>query len=376
MSLQLQEFRDEALEAISRVVDSQYFILGPEVAALEKEVATYSQASYAVGVSSGTDALLVALLAIDVQPGDEVISPCFSFFSTASSIARLGARPVFVDIDPRTYNIDMAQAVDAVTPKTKAIIPVHLFGQVVDVEPLEELAGRHGIRVIEDAAQAIGAEYKGRRAGSFGDMGCFSFYPTKNLGAMGDAGMVTVQDVELTERLQILRNHGFKPKYSSKYLGGNFRLDAIQAAVLRVKLKYLDHWHAARQQNAVRYAQLFGEAELTRHNLADDGVVLPFEDADRRHIFHQYVIRVAARHRDPLRQWLSDHAVGTEIYYPVPLHLQPCFADLGHRRGDLPHGEAAAEETIALPIFPELTEEQQARVVQTVAKYFAQAKSA
>lgn len=351
--------RDEIRAAMDRVIESQHFILGPEVEALEHEVAAYSQCRHGIGVSSGTDALLVALMAIDLRPGDEVITTPYTFFATAGSIARLGGRPVFVDIDPRTYNLDPAGIEAAITPRTRAIMPVHLFGQMADMDPIMAIAERHGLMVVEDAAQAIGAEYKGRRAGSIGHLGCFSFFPSKNLGGFGDGGMVTTNDAGLADRVKLLRGHGAKPKYYHRMVGGNFRLDALQAAVLRVKLKYLDEWTAGRQRNAATYRQLFAEAGAQ--------VGLPADAGHGRHIYNQFVIR--SDRRDALMAHLKAQQVGTEIYYPVPMHLQECFAELGHRAGDFPISEAAAQETLALPIYPELTPEQLRAVVDAVQEF-------
>ena len=387
LKAQYASIRGEVREAIDRVAESQHFILGPEVEALEREVAAYSSCVYGVGVSSGSDALLVALMAIDLKPGDEVITTPYTFFATAGAVARLGAKSVFVDVDPLTYNIEPAALEAAVTERTRAIIPVHLYGQMADMEPIMEVARRHNLTVIEDAAQAIGSEYKGRRAGSIGHFGCFSFFPSKNLGGFGDGGMVTANDPGLADRVKLLRNHGYRPKYYNKVVGGNFRLDAIQAAILRVKLKHLDAWTAARQRNAARYRDLFEEAELSvapeslarsQHGadagkaspLADvAGVVLPTEAPERRHIYNQFVIR--SGRRDDLMAFLKARKIGTEIYYPVPMHLQECFANLGHRAGDFPESERAAAETLALPIYPELTDEMMATVVEAVADFYA-----
>jgi len=382
LKAQYTAIRDEIRAAIDRVADAQQFILGPEVEALEHEVAAYSGCAYGIGVSSGTDALLVALMAIDIRPGDEVITTPYTFFATAGSIARLGAVPVFVDIDPLTFNIDPTAIEARITPRTRVIMPVHLYGQMADMDPIMDIAQRHGLVVIEDAAQAIGSEYKGRRAGSIGHMGCFSFFPSKNLGGFGDGGMVTTNDAALAERIRLLRGHGAHPKYYHKLIGGNFRLDALQAAVLRVKLKYLDDWTAGRQRNAATYRRLFAEAGLTidppscltagchARNKGDctlppGRVVLPVEAPDRRHIYNQFVIRMAQR--DRVMAALKARRIGHEIYYPVPLHLQECFAYLGQRPGDLPASECAAAETLALPIYPELTDAMLAAVVEAVA---------
>jgi dTDP-4-amino-4,6-dideoxygalactose transaminase len=383
LKAQYKSIEDEIHAAIERVVASQQFILGPEVEALEEEVAAYSHCRYGIGVSSGTDALLVSLMAIGLQPGDEVITTPYTFFATAGSIARLGGRPVFVDIDPGTYNIDPAGIEAVITSRTKAIMPVHLFGQMADMDPIMAIAERHGLYVIEDAAQAIGAEYKGRRAGSIGHLGCFSFFPSKNLGGFGDGGMVVTNDPELADRVKLLRGHGARPKYYHKVVGGNFRLDALQAAVLRVKLKYLDSWTSGRQRNAATYRRLFADAGLTigppscmtagcqAHKegacmLSPGKVVLPVEAPERRHIYNQFIIRVSQR--DRVIEALKAHRIGHEIYYPVPLHLQECFAYLGQRPGDLPASECAAAETLALPIYPELTDAMLARVVEAVAE--------
>jgi four helix bundle protein len=382
LKAQYTAIRDEIRAAIDRVADAQQFILGPEVEALEREVAAYSGCAYGIGVSSGTDALLVALMAIDIRPGDEVITTPYTFFATAGSIARLGAVPVFVDIDPLTFNINPTAIEARITPRTRVIMPVHLYGQMADMDPIMDIAQRYGLVVIEDAAQAIGSEYKGRRAGSIGHMGCFSFFPSKNLGGFGDGGMVTTNDAALAERIRLLRGHGAHPKYYHKLIGGNFRLDALQAAVLRVKLKYLDDWTAGRQRNAATYQRLFAEAGLTTDppscltagcharnkgdcTLPPGRVVLPVEAPDRRHIYNQFVIRVAQR--DQVMAALKARQIGHEIYYPVPLHLQECFAYLGQRPGDLPASECAAAETLALPIYPELTDAMLAAVVEAVA---------
>ncbi len=362
---QFTSIEAEIRSAMDRVLSSQYFIMGPEVAALEKEIAAYSQCRFGIGVSSGTDALLVALMALDIGPGDEVITTPYSFFATAGCISRLGATPVFVDIDPQSYNLDPTKIEAAITKRTKAILPVHLYGQMAEMDPIMQIAQDRGLVVIEDAAQAIGAEYKGRRAGTVGHMGCFSFFPSKNLGAFGDGGMVTTNDPQLAEKLDILRKHGSKPKYYHKYVGGNFRLDALQAAVLRVKLPYLDGWTRARQENAARYRRLFVQAGLTD---GDSPIILPTELPQRRHIYNQFVIRTAQR--DALMAHLKKHQIGCEIYYPMPLHLQECFADLGYQMGDLPHSESAAQETLAIPIFPELSATQQQTVVDVISDFF------
>lgn len=364
LKAQYKGIRAEILETIDRVCESQYFILGPEVAGLEEEVARYCQVSHAVGMSSGTDALLAAMMAIDLKPGDEVITTPYSFFATAGVVARLGARTIFVDIQPDSFNIDSTAVAEKITPRTRAILPVHLFGRCADMDPLLEAAQPRGIALIEDAAQAIGArDVRGRQAGSVGAMGCFSFFPSKNLGAFGDGGMVVTQDAGLAEKLRVLRVHGSKPKYYHQTVGGNFRLDALQAAVLRVKLKYLEGWTAARRRNADRYRALFEGSGLV------SDVTLPRDVAG--HIYNQFVIRVPDR--DGLRSHLKEDGVETEIYYPVPLHLQECFRDLGYRKGDFPESESAANTSLALPIYPELTADQQEYVVQSIKRFFVNA---
>ena len=362
LKAQYATIRDEVQAAMDRVVESQYFILGPEVEALEQEVAAYSGCAFGIGMSSGTDALLAALMAIDIQPGDEVITAPYTFFATAGCVVRAGGRPVFVDIDPATYNMDVAQIEAAITPRTRAIMPVHLFGQMADMDVVMDVAQRHNLIVIEDAAQAIGSEYKGRRAGSIGHIGCFSFYPSKNLGGFGDGGLATTNDPALADMLELLRGHGAKPKYYHKYVGGNFRLDALQAAVLRVKLKYLDDWSAGRQRNAATYRRLFNEARL------DEVIGLPVELPHMRHIYNQFVIRCPQR--DELMAFLKERKIGVDIYYPVPLHLQECFRGLGHQPGDFPESERAAKETLALPIYPDLTDEMAAWVVGAIAEFY------
>lgn len=348
---------------MAEVLRSGHFILGPHVARLEEKIAQYCQCRYAVGVSSGTDALLISLMAANVGPGDEVIATPFTFYATAGSIVRVGARPVFVDIDPATYNLNPDQVESKVSKKTKAVIPVHLYGQCADMDPLLETARKHGLAVIEDAAQAIGASYQGRRAGSLGDYGCFSFFPTKNLGGLGDAGMVTVSSEEIYQKLVILRTHGAKPKYYHKVVGGNFRLDTLQAAAIYAKLNYLESWTEKRRQNAFRYDRLLSEAGLQEHVQAPRELV-------PRHVYNQYVVRVKNR-RDDLKKFLQEKKVQTEIYYPLPLHLQECFASLGYRQGDFPESEKAALETLALPIYPELTPERQEYTVRVIKEFLA-----
>ena len=356
---QYRPLRAELLAAIERVCDSQRFIMGPEVEALERDLGAFLEVEHAITVSSGTDAILAALMALGIGPGDEVITSTYSFFATAGCVSRLGATPVFVDIVPDTFNLDPAAVSAAVTPRTRAIIPVHLFGLCADMDPLIATASAAGIPIVEDAAQAIGARYKGRMAGTMGAAGCFSFFPSKNLGAFGDAGLVTTGDAALARELRLLRNHGAEPKYFHKRIGGNFRLDALQAAVLRVKLPHLSGWTEGRRRNAARYHQLFREAGL------EADVRLPVEPAEHLHIYNQYKVRL--KDRDGVRQRLADAGIGTEIYYPVPFHLQECFRDLGYSRGAFPHAEEAAATSLALPIYGELTESQQRAVVDALA---------
>jgi dTDP-4-amino-4,6-dideoxygalactose transaminase len=358
---QNRPLRDEILAAIERVVDSQHFILGPEVAALEQELAKLLGIEHVVTVSSGTDALLLALMTLGIQAGDEVITSTYSFFATAGGVVRLGARPVFVDIDPTTFNLDVEATRAAITPRTRAILPVHLFGLSADLDPILATAEEAGIPVVEDAAQAIGATYKSRPVGGIGAVGCFSFYPSKNLGAFGDAGLLTTNDAALAKRARVLRTHGMEPKYFHELVGGNFRMDALQAAVLRVKAPHLERWTEARRCNARRYDRMFHEAGLT------DQVCLPVESADACHIFNQYVIRVPER--DALKRHLDKNGIGSEIYYPVPLHLQKCFANLGYNAGDFPNAERAALDSLAIPIYSEITSEQQQAVVDQIASF-------
>lgn len=364
--------KDEILAAIAEVMESQHFILGPKVEECEKAIANYSNCQFAVGVTSGSDALLACLMAENIGPGDEVITTPYTFFATVGAISRLGATPVFVDIDPVTYNIDVSQIAGKITKKTRAIIPVHLYGQMADMDLIMALAESHKLVVIEDAAQAIGSEYKGRRAGSIGHYGCFSFYPSKNLGAAGDGGMIVTNDTQRAEKLRVLRGHGSKPKYYHKVVGGNFRLDALQAAIVSAKLPHLDSWTAGRQRNAKAYDCLFVEAGLAEAGIGKSNVTLPKVAMDR-HIFNQYVIRVSQR--DQLQAYLNNHGVGTEVYYPVPMHIQECFAYLGHKAGDFPKSESAANETLALPIYPELSEDQLRYVVDCINDFRGQVKS-
>lgn len=355
--------RPEIEAALGRVLDTNAFILGGEVAALERDLAEYCGTKYAIGCASGSDALLLAMMAFDIGPGDEVITTPYSFFATVSAITRLGATPVFVDIDPKTFNLDITQVEAKITTNTKAIQPVHLYGQCADMAALNEIAERHGIPVVEDAAQAIGAEENGVRAGAMSEIGCFSFYPSKNLGGMGDGGFMTTSDDEIAEKLFALRVHGSKERYYHKWVGLNSRLDGFQGAILRVKLPHLDTWSASRKANADRYRELFENAGLSEQ------IGLPFERDNCRHIYNQFVIRVPG-HRDELRAFLTECGVGTDIYYPVPLHLQECFAYLGGKQGDLPEAERAANETLALPVYPEMRHEQQDHVVGSIRKYF------
>lgn len=379
LKAQYEPIAAEIQAALKEVCESQYFILGPRVQDLEEKISAYSGCRYGVGVSSGSDALLLALMALEVEAGDEVITTPYTFFATAGCIARVGARPIFCDIDPVTYNLD-PQAVRATIAaqcemsndglvnkatggRVKAMIPVHLYGQMADMEALMLIAKEYNLRVVEDAAQAIGAEDdQGRRAGSIGDIGCFSFFPSKNLGAFGDGGMCTSNDAGLDQRMRILRAHGSRPKYYHALIGGNFRLDALHAAVLSVKLPYLDGWTAARQDNARHYNELFAASPITAQ------IVTPQETTGYRHIYNQYVIRVPRR--DELRSYLADHKIGNEVYYPVPLHLQKCFDYLGYREGSCPESERAAAETIAVPIYPELSETQQRSVVNAFTEFY------
>ena len=366
---QYKTIKKEVLEAAEEVFESQYFILGPKVSSLEKEIADYCISKHAVGVSSGTDALLISLMAMGIGYQDTVITTPYTFFATAGSIARTGARPIFVDIDPDTYNISpecLESAIDSMSrtelERLKAVIPVHLYGQCADMAPILEICEKYKLAVIEDAAQAIGAEYRGQRAGSMGDFGCFSFFPSKNLGAFGDGGMVTTNSDDFYDKLCTLRAHGSRPKYYHKLIGGNFRLDAFQAAVVSIKLKYLDQWTKARQKNAQNYRSLFKYADL------EDMVQLPFEK-ENRHIYNQFVIRVKER-RDDLRGFLNDAGIGTEVYYPVPMHLQACFSDLSYKKGDFPAAENAALHTVALPIYPELSDAQIEYVVEKIKAFY------
>jgi dTDP-4-amino-4,6-dideoxygalactose transaminase len=358
---QHQTIRQEVLEAVTDVFDRQQFIMGVEVEKFESAVAGYCQVRHAIGCASGSDALLLALMALGLGPGDEVITTSFTFFATTSAITRLGAHPVYLDISRNDFNLDVDLLERSISPRTRAIMPVHLYGQCAQMDAIMEVARSHKIPVIEDAAQAVGAEFQGRRAGSIGDIGCFSFFPTKNLGGAGDGGLITTNDDELAAKLRILRVHGMEPKYYHHVVGINSRLDALQAAVLRVKLKCLDQWNEARRSNACRYDKLFAEAGL-------EEVVLPKVRAGNKHIFHQYTIRCSRR--DELKAFLQQAGIGTEIYYPVPLHLQKCFEFLGYNRGDLPETEKAAQECLSLPVYAELTEQQQEYVAGEIIKFY------
>jgi len=369
---QYEGIQEEVMKAVGEVFDSQMFILGPKVEELEKEIASYCRSNYAVGVSSGTDALLLSLMTAGVGFGDLVITTPYTFFATAGAIARVGARPVFVDIDKVTYNMDPAKLDEIISslkeekPKAKAIIPIHLFGQCANMDSILKVADSCGLTVIEDAAQAIGAEYEfsdgtAKRAGSMGQYGCFSFFPSKNLGAFGDGGMVTTNEMEIYERLKIMRVHGSKPKYHHNMIGGNFRLDALQAAILLIKLRHLDGWTEKRRKNASFYRELFDEKDLA-------AISLP-KDIGKRHIYNQFVIKVEDR-RDELRKYLNKNEIGCEVYYPVPLHTQPCFNYLEYRPEDFPVSKEAAEKTLALPIYPELSSDQMRYVVDIIDQFF------
>lgn len=373
LKAQYPALRNQVRDALDRIFDSQHFVLGPEGEALEEEIARYCQTRFAIGCASGSDALLLALMSCGIGSGDEVITTSFTFFATGAAITRLGARPVFVDIDESTFNIDVARIEAAISPRTKAIIAVHLYGQCVDMDPLFEIANRHGIPIIEDMAQAIGAEDRDRRAGSMGMIGCLSFYPSKNLGGAGDGGMLVTNNEAHAQRLRMLHVHGEQQKYYHDEVGVNSRLDEIQAAVLRIKLRHLEEWIRGRRQKAERYESMIAEAGLS------EDVRVPFARPEGRHVYHLFVIRVGHEIDDKfgngtaaaaLGAHLSAHGVGNGVYYPVPLHLQKCFSSLGYQRGDLPKTEAAAAGTLALPLYPELTEAQQEYVVSTMANFF------
>lgn len=361
---QYATLRNDIRAAIERVCDSGRFILGPDVTDLENELARMLGVPHAISCASGSDALLLALMAIDIKAGDEVILPSYTFFATASAVTRLGAVPIFADIDPDTYLVSPADVQRKISRRTKAIIPVHLFGRTADMDAILPVAKAAGVPVIEDAAQSILSTWHGRCSGGLGDIGCFSFYPTKNLGGVGDGGFMTTTRDDLAAKLKLLRVHGMEPRYYHQVVGINSRLDSIQAAVLRVKLPHLDHWTTGRQDNAARYAELFAEYDLDRH------VTVPGDESRGRHVWNQFVVRIAGGQRDALRTHLSKCGVGTEIYYPVPLHLQKCFAHLGWGVGDLPETEKAALETLALPIYPELQAIEQETVVGRIAEFF------
>ena len=358
LKAQYAAIKDEVTQAISEVCENQSFALGPAVAEFEERIAAYCNSKHAIGVSSGTDALIVSLMALGIKPGDEVITTPFTFFATAGSIVRLGAKPVFVDVDPDSYNIEASAIEQKITEKTRAIVPVHLFGQVAQMKTIMEIAQRHNLAVIEDAAQAIGASQDGIKSGNFGDCGCFSFYPAKNLGAFGDGGLVITNREELAQKIRALRDHGQNPRYFYKVIGGNFRLDGIQGAVLTVKLKYLDGWNEKRRQNAALYDSIF----------ADSPVIPPKLDANNVSIYHQYTITVPER--DKLQKFLAENNIGSAIFYPKPLHLQDCFSELGYKPGDLPIAERLCNEVLSLPIYPELAPDQVECVANTVLKFY------
>ncbi|HEY4309831.1 MAG TPA: DegT/DnrJ/EryC1/StrS family aminotransferase [Pirellulales bacterium] len=364
MNRQYQPLAAQITEAVGRVLASGRFVLGPDCQALEKSIAAYAHVPHAIACASGSDAILLALMALDIGPGDEVILPSYTFFATASAVARLGAKPVFVDIDPATFNLDTSLIESVRTARTKAIMPVHLFGQCAEMDAILSIASKHNLTVVEDAAQAIGAEYKHRPAGSMGDVGCYSFYPTKNLGGPGDGGMLSTRRQDIADRLRLLHQHGMQPRYYHQLIGINSRLDSLQAAVLNVKLPHLDRWTAERQLHARRYHELFTAAGLA------NVLTLPVEAPERRHVWNQFVVRVPDGRRDALREHLQQHKIGAEIYYPVALHQQKCFAYLGYGPGSLPKTELATRETLALPIFPELTFPEQQFVVSKIAAFF------
>lgn len=358
--------RQEFIDALAAVIDSGKFLFGPDVSELEREVAAYSQVEHAIGCASGSDALLLALMAADIGPGDEVIVPSFTFFASVSCITRLGATPVFIDIRRDTFNMDAEKLEEAITPNTKVIIPVHLFGQCAEIDRICQIAGEFDVLVIEDAAQAIGAAYHSRPAGSWGSIGCFSFYPTKNLGGMGDGGMLTTGDAATADKLRLLGSHGMRPRYYHQILGINSRLDTFQAAVLRVKMKHLAAAVEARQRNAQRYERLFRDAGL----LDSGDLVLPYHDPNAFHVWNQYSLRIGQGQRDKLKASLTERGIGTEIYYPVPMHKQDCFSTVALPSGGLPETELACSEVLNLPIYPELTTEEQVRVVDSIRSFY------
>ncbi|AMM40955.1 glutamine--scyllo-inositol transaminase [Candidatus Desulfofervidus auxilii] len=363
LKIQYQSIKSEIKQALDKVLESQHFILNGHVETLEKKIAHYCGCDYAIGVSSGSDALLVSLMAIDIQPGDEVITVPYTFFATVGSIVRLGAKPVFVDIELDTFNIDVNQIEEKITPRTKAVIPVHLFGQCCEMQAIIDIARKYNLKIIEDAAQAIGAEYKQKKTGSLGDIGCFSFFPSKNLGGYGDGGMVVTKVKPIYEKIKMLRVHGASSKYYHKLIGGNFRLDELQAAILLVKFKYLDAWNKKRAECAQRYYQLFSETGLL-------DFIIPPKIKQSNHVFHQYVVRV--QKRDQLLKYLKTQGIGCAIYYPLPLHLQESLSSLGYKRGDFPQTERASKETLALPMYPELTIKQQEYIVKKIRDFYNQ----
>jgi dTDP-4-amino-4,6-dideoxygalactose transaminase len=365
LKAQFATIREEVMEAVAKVMESQIFILGPEVRLLEEEVASRLGAKHAIACASGSDALVLAMMALGIGAGDEVITTPFTFIATGGSIARVGATPVFVDIDPQTFNIGPEKIEAAITTKTRAIMPVHLFGRSAELDPILKLAASHGLAVIEDAAQAIGTTYQGKCVGTQGTFGCFSFFPSKNLGGAGDGGLITTQDAELADKLRLLRVHGSKKKYHHEILGTNSRLDSLQAAILRVKLNHLESWTTARGAMADRYRELF-----TRSGLSDLVRVPSAPPQDSRHVYNQFSIR--CQQRDALREDLRAQGIPTEIYYPVPLHLQPAFSYLGHSEGEFPHSELASEEVLALPVYPELSEVRQRSVVEAIIRFYAE----
>lgn len=363
LKAQYAQIKAEIEPVVKEVIESQYFIMGPKVKEFEENIAKYCNVKHALGVSSGTDAILLALMALDIKSGDEVITTTYSFFATAGCISRLNAMPVFIDIDPASYNINPVLIEDKITDKTKAIIPVHLYGQMADMDPIMEYANKYNLAVIEDAAQAIGSKYKdGRRAGSIGSMGCFSFFPSKNLGGFGDGGLITTNNDALFEKLTYLRNHGAHPKYYHKMVGGNFRLDALQAAVLNIKLKYLDSWTEDRQKNADYYDQGIVQRNLDKH------IKIPKRLTGYRHIFNQYILQM--KERDALLKHLQHNKIGCEIYYPVTFNNQACFKYLGYKKGEFPIAEKAADETLAIPIYPELTVDQKDYILDSIKEFY------
>lgn len=362
---QFAAIEGEVRAAIDRVLESQYFIMGPELVNFERHCARYLNCDHAIGVSSGSDALLVSLMALDIGPGDEVITTPYTFFATAGAIARLGAKAVFVDIEEESYNINAQHIAQAIGPATKAIVPVHLYGQAADMGPLRDIAKQKGLSLVEDAAQALGTEYQGKRVGGGNDLSCFSFFPSKNLGGIGDGGLVSTDNPELAEKISILRLHGSKPKYHHKYIGGNFRMDAINAAVLDVKLKYLDQWTQKRQENAQHYGQLLADLARKGH------MRLPKLRAGDRHIYNQYVVRFETHAiRERVQAHLKEHQIATEVYYPLPMHLQECFSDWNYQPGDFPISESCAQTTLALPVHPDLSEAQLSEVAQKISEVF------